>query len=318
MIKSKEKNMIFDYNVLDDSEKLIYALRSLYRQAGFTQYRMSKFEEYDLYSKNKDFLVSENIITFTDTNGKLMALKPDVTLSIIKNNGDEADKLKKLCYNENVYRVSAGSGSFGEIAQSGVECIGSVDEKCISDVIELALSSLALTGENFVLELSQLDILAKAISRMTDDESIKRQILEYVSEKNVHDLEKLCNDNPSRKGNCKLLIKLLGLYGTPAEVLPQLKELCEDAGLYEEYSRLEAVIKPLEGKEYADAIRIDFSLADNMNYYNGIIFKGFVEGIPESVLSGGQYDSLMKRMDKESRGIGFAVYLENLEGISID
>ena len=53
--------MFFDYNVLDDSEKLIYALRSLFRQAGFTQYRMSKFEEYDFYSKNKDFLVSENI-----------------------------------------------------------------------------------------------------------------------------------------------------------------------------------------------------------------------------------------------------------------
>jgi len=309
--------MIFDYNVLDDSEKLIFALRSLYRQAGFTQYRMSKFEEYDLYSKNKDFLVSENIITFTDTNGKLMALKPDVTLSIIKNNGDEPDKLKKLCYNEKVYRVSAGSGSFGEIAQSGVECIGNVDDKCISDVIALALSSLALTGENFVLELSQLDILAKAIERLTDDDSIKRQILELVGEKNIHDLEKLFIRNPARKGNCKLLIKLLELYGAPKDVLPKLEELCEDAGLYEEFSRLKAVLEPLEGTKYAEAIRLDFSLADNMNYYNGIIFKGFVEGVPESVLSGGQYDSLMKRMNKESRGIGFAVYLENLEGISI-
>ena len=309
--------MIFDYNVLDDREKLIFALRALYRQAGFKQYRMSKFEEYDLYGKNKDFLVSDNIITFTDTNGKLMALKPDVTLSIIKNNSDEPEKLTKLCYNENVYRVSAGSGSFGEIAQSGVECIGRVDEKCISDVISLALASLAITGENFILEISQLDILAKAINRMTDDEATKRQILEFVSEKNVHDLEKLCNQNPARKGNCKLIIKLLELYGSPKEVLPKLEILCEDAGLYEEYSRFNEVLKALAGTEFEDAVRIDFSLTDNMNYYNGIIFKGFVEGVPESVLSGGQYDSLMKRMDKESLGIGFAVYLENLESITI-
>ena len=66
-------------------EKVMFGLRSLYRSYGYTQYKMSKFEEYDLYAKNKDFLISDGVITFTDTNGKLMALKPDVTLSIIKN-----------------------------------------------------------------------------------------------------------------------------------------------------------------------------------------------------------------------------------------
>lgn len=303
--------MFFDYNVLDDNEKLIFALRSLYRQAGFTQYRMSKFEEYDFYSKNKDFLVSENIITFTDTNGKLMALRPDVTLSIIKNYGNSPDKIQKLCYNENVYRVSGGSGIFEEIAQSGVECIGSVDDQCISDLINLALCSLALAGENFVLEISQLDILAKAINRITDDYEIKRKITELVSEKNIHDLERLCTENSKEKDACKLLLSLLDLYGTAKEVLPKLEILCANADLDLEYKRFKDVLKTLEGTKYEDAIRIDFSLVDNMNYYNGIIFKGFVEGIPESVLSGGQYDSLMKRMDKESRGIGFAVYLEN-------
>ena len=59
-------------------------------------------------------------------------------------------------------------------------------------------------------------------------------------------------------------------------------------------------------------MQLDFSLVSNLNYYNGILFRGFVEGIPDSVLSGGQYDKLMRKMGKESRAIGFAVYLEEL------
>ena len=98
--------MNLDNSVLKNDEKAVFQLRSLYRKYGYSQYKMSKFEEYDLYVRNKNFLVSDNIITFTDTDGKLMALKPDVTLSIIKNTKDESDSVQKVYYNENVYRVS--------------------------------------------------------------------------------------------------------------------------------------------------------------------------------------------------------------------
>ena len=108
---------------LKNEEKAIFALRDLYSKYGYTQYKMSKFEEYDLYVRNKDFLISDSIITFTDTNGKLLALKPDVTLSIIKNTDDSAG-VKKVYYNENVYRVSKGTHLYKEIMQVGIECIG--------------------------------------------------------------------------------------------------------------------------------------------------------------------------------------------------
>ena len=68
--------------VLTSSEKAVFSLRALYQSYGYTQFKMGKFEEYDLYAGNKDFLVSDNVITFTDTDGKLLALKPDVTLWI--------------------------------------------------------------------------------------------------------------------------------------------------------------------------------------------------------------------------------------------
>ena len=54
------------------------------------------------------------------------------------------------------------------------------------------------------------------------------------------------------------------------------------------------------------------SVKSDLNYYNGIIFKSFVEGVPDGVLSGGQYDKLMDNMNRNSRAIGFAVYMDYL------
>jgi ATP phosphoribosyltransferase regulatory subunit len=55
-----------------------------------------------------------------------------------------------------------------------------------------------------------------------------------------------------------------------------------------------------------------------MRYYNGIVFKGFVKGIPTSVLSGGRYDGLMSRMGKSGGAIGFAVYLDLIDSLEDD
>ena len=74
--------MTFNNDVIKNDEKAIFALRSLYQKYGYKQYKMSKFEEYDLYAKNKDFLVSDSVITFTDFGGKLMALTGQLTAEL--------------------------------------------------------------------------------------------------------------------------------------------------------------------------------------------------------------------------------------------
>ena len=72
-------------NAFGFQERIVYQLKSLFETYGYAQYKMNKFEEYDLYARNRDFLLSDSVLTFTDFGGKLMALKPDVTLSIVKN-----------------------------------------------------------------------------------------------------------------------------------------------------------------------------------------------------------------------------------------
>ena len=176
---------------LSFQEKVIFGLRALYRSYGYTQYKMSKFEEYDLYAKNKDFLISDSVITFTDTNGKLMALKPDVTLSIIKNIKDRNDGVQKLFYNENVYRISKGNQSYKEIMQVGLECIGDIGCEDIRQVIILAAKSLKSISQDCVLNITDLDLLSQVLEGIEVSDVKTADVLKCVEEKNEDGLKKL-------------------------------------------------------------------------------------------------------------------------------
>ena len=304
--------MDINYSVLTNDEKAIYKMRSLYSKYGYSQFKMSKFEEYDLYARNKDFLVSENVITFTDTDGKLLALKPDVTLSIIKNSDYKPNSVQKLYYNENVYRVSNGTHSFKEIMQVGLECIGDIDTNNIYEVIMLAAESLKGISTDYVLDISNMDILLGMIENMTQDSKVKNEIIKCVGEKNIHGIQSLCETNEIDQVLSNKLCELVLLSGECDFVIDKVKDITEGLG-FDAVSELERVVSLLKDNGYAKNVRLDFSVINDINYYDGFVFKGFINGLPSWILSGGQYDKLMKKMKKESKAIGFAVYLDLLE-----
>lgn len=305
--------MRFDYSILDNTEKAGYALLSLYKEHGFAKYRMSRFEDYDLYSGNRDYLPSENIITFTDTNGKLMALKPDVTLSIIRNVKDAPSELRKLSYMENVYRVPRSGGTFSEILQAGLECIGAVDTQCICEVLTLADASISMSEADHMLVISHLDILSAYIAGMSDDDEVRRLILKCAGDKNLHSISDICARYGIADERFAPLRELLKLSGKPSEVIPRLRAMSSSMDIAAEIDLLEEVITASGISE--DHLNVDFSTVSDLKYYNGIVFRGFIDGIPGSVLSGGQYDRLMERMELKSKAIGFAVYLDMMQRI---
>lgn len=295
------------------SDNIVSSLCSIYDRYGYSRYKMNKFEEYDLYAHNKDFLISDGVITFTDTNGKLMALKPDVTLSIVKNTKDSADNVNKLYYNENVYRISKGSRTFKEIMQTGLECIGEVDDYCIYEVLKLAADSLQSIDENSILDISHIGILSDVIDKIGAPREYKDKIFHLVGEKNLHELTRTCSELNIDDEKVSVLKELSSLHGTPDNVLPKMKNLLSGIADDGVLSQFENIVSALNKGSLKKCVRIDFSVVDDIRYYNGIVFKGFVEGIPVSVLSGGQYDTLMRKMNRKSQAIGFAVYLDALE-----
>ena len=311
-----------DTYVMSREELVSYQLRTLYSRYGYSQYKMSKFEEYDLYVRNKNFLVSDNVITFTDHSGRLLALKPDVTLSIVKSGRDVPGKVSRLYYNENVYRTAPGSRDFREITQIGLECIGELDTYLVSEVLTLAAKSLKRAGQyisffqspDYVLELSHLDVVSCLLDSLTVNDEVKSELLSCIGEKNVHDMARICRESSVDEARASALQTLVTTYGTPDEVLPVLSSLAEEnETLREAVDELTRTVEALSD-EVRRNVRIDFSLLNDMTYYNGIVFRGYIKGIPDGVLSGGRYDRLMRKMDRTSDAIGFAVYLDRLAG----
>ncbi|MBE6768750.1 MAG: hypothetical protein E7549_07575 [Ruminococcaceae bacterium] len=297
--------------MITGEEKAVAALRALYRRCGYRHYKMSKFEEYDLYSRNKEFLISDNVITFTDTNGKLMALKPDVTLSIIKN-GQDSDGIQKVYYDEHVYRVAEGTRAFKELKQVGLECIGTLDPYTTYEVLMLAAASLAALSDEWVLDISHLNVVFALLSECGLSAEDTRRTLSLMGEKNRHELAALCASADVPPEKAALLGELVGLYGTPAAVLPRLQTLLRGTAAAPYVEELATVADALTRQGFGEKIRIDFSVVNDGNYYNGFVFKGFIHGIASAVLSGGQYDRLMQKMGRRAGAIGFALYLDLL------
>ena len=309
---------MIDERYLKSEEKVIYALRSLYGKYGYLPFKMSKFEEYELYVKNKDFLVSDSVITFNDTNGKLLALKPDVTLSIIKNGQDEKGVKQKVYYSENVYRISGSTHQFKEIMQTGLECIGDLDLYDIFEVISLACASLEAISKSYVIEISHMGVIGTLVDSICKDGDFKSSVMDCIKQKNAHEIKKLCSAYEVGEDKALLLCDFVGFYGKPQAVLDKLYALNVSEEFLKAVNELATVISMLSDTEYKDAIRLDFSLVNDMNYYNGIVFNGFIEGVCETVLFGGSYDGMLKRMGRRSKGIGFAVYVDLLESLDVD
>ena len=173
-------------------ERAVFQMRRLFEQYSYQRFKMSRFERYDLYIRNRDFLLSDRMITFTDADGTLLALKPDVTISIIKNSGFEPGKVSKVYYQENVYRSGKNNASFREIMQTGLECIGDVDMYSICEVITLAAKSLKLVSNDYVLDISHLGLISGVLEQFAIAQEYYPEILQRIREKNISELQALC------------------------------------------------------------------------------------------------------------------------------
>ena len=293
---------------MDLRERVSFTLRALFDRRGYSRYKMNKFEEYDLYARNKDFLGDHGAITFLDTNGRLMALKPDVTLSIVKNSRDDGS-LRKLYYNENVYRVSKNAGTFRELPQMGLECLGPIDDYCICEVLSLAVQSLRAISEGCVLDISHLGLLSGLVDAIGIPADRKDDLLKRIGEKNLHEMAALCRECGIPDDAAGILKAAVSLSGPPATVLPRLRALLTGLVDTDPLDRLLAITASVPDSA---TLRFDFSTVGDIRYYNGIVFKGFLKGLPGSILSGGQYDRLMENMGRRGGAIGFAIYMDAL------
>lgn len=292
-------------------ERVPLALRALYERYGYQKYSMGKFEPYDLYRENKNFLSSEMVITFSDASGRLMALKPDVTMSIVKNARQDA-AAQKLYYIENVFRMKPGSREYSEIRQIGLEYIGGAGAYAEAETVLLALKSLDVISGRHLLCLSHMGLVSAVLAASGLDEARQEAALAALRQKNAQALRGLAEQAGLDAPAAERLCALAALSGPACDMLPRLRALLGGAEAQAALDELEQLAQALAGCGCADRLRLDFSTVGHMDYYNGLIFRGYVEGVPRAVLSGGRYDKLMQRFGKPQPALGFAIYPDEL------
>lgn len=308
--------MIFlnNFDFLYNDELTVLKLRKLYEDCGYKKYRMGKFESYDFYAGNRDFLVGNRIITFSDLNGKLMALKPDVTLSIIKNADSDKSNRQKLYYTENVYRESKDIHEFKEIFQVGLEVLGEIDLFQTVEILSLAVKSLLEIDSNAILEISHMGYTEGLIDCLSDKKSLRNEIHALLSGKNAHDLIRLAEEHSLPKNPVNTAVGIMQPKATNEEMLSFEEEYALNTKMSDAVTELKKIYSLLKKSGLSDHIKIDLSVADDPNYYNGILMHGYVNGIPRNILSGGRYDMLMNKMGrKSSHAMGFAIYFDALD-----
>ena len=312
--KQGEPTMEFSLANLQPKERASFALRALYEAAGCRKYHMGRFEEYGLYQENRSFLSSEQVITFTDLDGRLLALKPDVTLSIAKTAQPAPGETLRYYYHENVYRPSAESHTFKEISQMGLEMLGAVGEAQVQQAVCLAARSLDALGAEWVLEVSHMGYLFGLFDALGVPDAARAKLLEKLREKNAHELRAAAGAAGLADAAADILCSVLSLCGSYADTLAKAAALCRNDAMRAAVAELEALAVPLE--KAGGAIRLDMTLAGEMEYYNGLVFQGYLKALPRPLLKGGRYDLLMQKFTPGAGAIGFAVYLDELDRLS--
>ena len=223
--------MEFSLANLQPKERASFALRALYEAAGCRKYHMGRFEEYGLYQENRSFLSSEQVITFTDLDGRLLALKPDVTLSIAKTAQPAPSETLCYYYHENVYRPSAES---------------------------LAARSLDALGADWVLEVSHMGYLFGLFDALGVPDAARAKLLEKLREKNAHELRAAAGA-AGLADAADTLCSVLDLSGAYAETMEKAAALCKNDAMRAAVAELKALAVPLE--KAGGVIRLDMTLS---------------------------------------------------------
>ena len=278
-------------------------MRNVARNWGYSEIITPTFEHLDLFTlKSGEGIVGE-LYNFTDKGGREMTLRPELTAPVMRlyvNELQSFPKPLKLFYFENCFRYERPQkGRFREFWQFGVELIGSGKPDSDAEVIALADAMLKAAGVKGDLKIGNLAVIRTLLSGLEPE--IVSKVMRLVDKKEYAGLEGLLEEigaEEQLKSDLFHLIKLEGRY-----ILPDVKEI---VGNLPELVSFEKTLKLLDA--YGVDYTLDFGIARGLDYYTGMVFEVYAEGLgaQKQVCGGGSYQliKLFGGGDVPSTGFG--------------
>ena len=306
------KDYLFEEAVLRKNVET--KLRDAFQFRGYHEVVTPSIEFLDVFDTNECGMPIEQLYKMVDSKGRLTVLRPDSTMPIARLCATRLRKEKmplRLYYNQPVFSVHPSlRGRSDEVMQAGIELIGATGPKSDLEVVVTAVKALQdLKIENFRLELGHIGVFNALISELHISPSVKEEIRQMIEDKNYPALNDLVDqlENQSSASVLKMLPRLFG----GQEVFRRARELMTGEETLKVLDYLEGLYQSLGQLGLEEKITVDLGIVNRTDYYTGIVFKGYVEGYGEEVLSGGRYDSLLKEFGEDLGAIGFAVNVDS-------
>lgn len=290
-----------------DRRRVQSALTVQFRRRGYAEVSTPEVEFYDLFLQSGNPMPQEAMLKLIDRSGKIMVMRPDCTAPIARVAATKLQAMplpQRLYYDQTVFRSGAEHrGGSSEIAQCGVELIGAAGGKADLEMVALAVDALRSCGvARFHVELGHAGFFRALAARMDMDGETVEQMRQLIEGKNFAALNDLLEPYQGQSAYAALK-RLSRLFGG-VEVLDEAEAL---AGEHETLEYLRSLWTELEAAGYGNYLRFDLGLVHQIDYYTGVVFRGYVEGAGNAVLSGGRYDGLAAAFGRSAPATGFAI-----------
>ncbi len=283
-------------------------LSALYKNRGYSEIVTPVLEFYNLFEGE---ITDESMFKFSDSKNRLLALRSDLTLPAVR---IAATRLKdspmplRLFYNQNIYRTSDDKST--EIAQSGIELLGADGIAADVEIITTAVDVLNECGGEFRFELGDVGFFKALINDVPLKDSEKETVRMLIESKNFALLGDFLKKHGADNDEKLAAINELPLLFGGEEVFPEAEKIAFNDGAKARINYLKDLYSKLSELGYAKKITLDLGLVQKIDYYSGLVFCGYIEGIGQTVLSGGRYDNLSARFGCDFSATGFAVNVD--------
>jgi ATP phosphoribosyltransferase regulatory subunit len=286
-------------------------LRKMFLQFGYFEVETPTLEFYDAFSSDADLTPQETMFKFFDQQGRILVLRPDITIPVAR---IAATKFKdavyplKFSYIGNTFKYNEhGGGKQKEFTQAGVELIGVNSPEADAEVIAAAISAVRATGlKNFQIDIGQVEFF-KGLMEETGLSKIDiEQMRALIDSKDYLGIEELVRSHDIREDLKELILSLPGLFGS-IDVIDKVEKVGVNKRSQRALENLRQVLDILDDYELSKYVSLDLGMVQSLNYYTGIIFRGFTYGIGFPILSGGRYDNLIGLFGEKRPATGFSL-----------
>lgn len=310
------QDMLFDES--KNKVNIENILRKTFIAGGYEEVITPTLEFYDVFGTENQPIEQEKMYKLFDNHGRIMVLRPDMTTPIAR---VAATKLKdsiyplKLFYSCNIFRVNENlNAKMSEITQAGIEIIGIDNFRADAECIIMAIKSLLNIGlKNFKIELGQADFFKGLVENIKLESEESERLRKLVESKNYVALREFIDMNSeSIEEDTKGVLKRLPeLFGT-IEVLNEASKLTKNNKALKALENIREIYKIIDETGFGSYITIDLGMVQHINYYTGIIFRGYVDEIGKDILSGGRYDNLIEQFGEKLPATGFAINVDTI------